>query len=225
MDNKQLKATRMWHYFVDATVAIIEEEGMEAVTIRKVADRAGYTSATIYNYFDELSHLIFFASMRFLKDYTKELSYYMDHGKNSLEKYLKTWECFCKHSFHKPQIYKALFISDLGSHPEELLKTYYNMNNNDWVNLSKEVKTLCMEYNIGKRNRIILEMAAKEGLVNADHLDDINDMAILIWKGMMTTVLSNREGYTADQAAELTCKYIEAITVNPFRISKDMEEA
>ncbi|MFT8872767.1 MAG: helix-turn-helix domain-containing protein [Sporolactobacillus sp.] len=217
MDNKALKTTRMWHYFVDAAVEIIEEEGMEAVTIRKVADRAGYTSATIYNYFDEFSNLIFFASMRYLKEYTKELSYYMDHGNNSLEKYLKTWECFCKHSFRRPQIYKALFISDLGSHPKALLETYYQMNSNDWVNLSKEVKTLCMEYNIGTRNRIILEMASKEGLVDGEHLDEINEMAILIWKGMMTTLLTDHDGLSAKEAAEKTLRYITNVTVNPFR--------
>lgn len=43
----------MWKYFVDATAEIIEEEGVENVTIRKVADRAGYNSATIYNYFQK----------------------------------------------------------------------------------------------------------------------------------------------------------------------------
>ena len=49
----------MWKYFVDATAEIIEEEGLENVTIRKVADKAGYNSATIYNYFSEISHLLF----------------------------------------------------------------------------------------------------------------------------------------------------------------------
>lgn len=59
MKNKEIQMGRMWKYFVDATAEIIEEEGLENVTIRKVADKAGYNSATIYNYFSEVSHLIF----------------------------------------------------------------------------------------------------------------------------------------------------------------------
>lgn len=65
----------MWEYFIDATAKIIKEEGIEHVTIRKIADLAGFTSSTIYNYFEELSHLTFFASMRFIQDYSKELPF------------------------------------------------------------------------------------------------------------------------------------------------------
>ena len=69
LDKKYIQKVRMVKYFVDATIEIIEKEGYEAVTIRKVADIAGYNSATLYNYFDNLEHLLFFASMRYLQDY------------------------------------------------------------------------------------------------------------------------------------------------------------
>ena len=60
LDKKYIQKVRMVKYFVDATIEIIEKEGYEAVTIRKVADIAGYNSATLYNYFDNLEHLLFF---------------------------------------------------------------------------------------------------------------------------------------------------------------------
>lgn len=49
----------MMGYFIDAANQIIENEGIESVTIRKVADIAGYNSATLYNYFNDLNHLLF----------------------------------------------------------------------------------------------------------------------------------------------------------------------
>jgi len=52
---------------------IFQEEGLEQVTIRKFADKAGYNSATFNNYFLEISHLLFFATMRCMQDYTNEL--------------------------------------------------------------------------------------------------------------------------------------------------------
>ena len=50
-DKKTIQKRRMMGYFIEAASQIIEEEGMEGVTIRKVADIAGYNSATMYNYF------------------------------------------------------------------------------------------------------------------------------------------------------------------------------
>src|SRR5699024_2586417 len=108
--------------FIDATATLIKEEGVENVSIRKIAKKAGYTSSTIYNYFSEVSHLIFFAAKRFVDKYIEALPEYTDKAKDPLEKYLLGWECFCDHSFREPELYHAVFIADLGEHPEELLK-------------------------------------------------------------------------------------------------------
>lgn len=73
MSNKEIQMQRMWQYFVDATVEIIEQKGIENVTIREIATKAGYNSATIYNYFREVSHLIFFAALKYLNKYIEGL--------------------------------------------------------------------------------------------------------------------------------------------------------
>lgn len=217
MNRKEIQMTRMWKYFVDATAQIIETEGIENVTIRKIGKIAGYTSSTIYNYFEELSHLIFFASMRFINPYIKELSYYMTTGKNSIEKYLLSWECFCKHSFKDPQIYHAIFNSDLGAKPEELLTHYFEVYRNDLTGLSEEVKPLIFEHNISKRSKAVLQKAVEEGYLDQDVSEDINNMTILIWRGMLTTILNNRRDYKPEEAVEETMKYVRKIMMNALK--------
>jgi AcrR family transcriptional regulator len=217
MKRKEIQMNRMWKYFVDATAQIIEEEGVENVTIRKIADIAGYTNSTIYNYFEELSHLIFFASMRFLNQYIKELSFYMTTGKNSIEKYLLSWECFCNHSFNNPQIYNAIFNANLGSKPEELLKHYFEVFQNDLTGLSEEVKPLIFEHNISKRSKAVLQKAVEEGYLDCEESEEINNMTILIWRGMLTTVLNNRRDYKPEEAASETMRYVRKITMNALK--------
>lgn len=54
---RSVKANLVKRAFAEATKNIILEDGVESVSIRKVADLAGYTFATIYNHFrneDEL---------------------------------------------------------------------------------------------------------------------------------------------------------------------------
>ncbi len=88
-------------------IKLLKRKASKKVTIRKVAKIAGYNSATIYNYFDNCNQLIFFASIRFMEDYVKEMPEYIAQGDNELEKLILMWECFCYHSFKKPKIYYA----------------------------------------------------------------------------------------------------------------------
>lgn len=57
-EKQNLKAQRVKSYFIQATKEIILSEGVENVSIRKVADQAGYTFTTIYNYFKDLNDLL-----------------------------------------------------------------------------------------------------------------------------------------------------------------------
>ncbi|MEC1522747.1 TetR/AcrR family transcriptional regulator [Neobacillus niacini] len=214
MKKREIQMSRMWTYFVDATAEIIEEEGMDKITIRKVADRAGYNSATIYNYFTELSHLVFFASMKFLKTYTEDVAIYMEKGKNPLEKYLLAWECFCKHSFKSPQIFHAIFIMDLGEHPEALLEEYYKLYPNDLINIPDELKPILFERNMDKRGLSLLQAAANEGKIKIENIDGINELTNLIWQGMLSNILNNRTHYNLEEAEKITMNYINEVVRN-----------
>lgn len=61
---REQKRKRVMAYFINATIELMEEIGIENLTIRKVAERAKYNSATLYNYFDSLDELEMFASVK-----------------------------------------------------------------------------------------------------------------------------------------------------------------
>ncbi|WP_254119257.1 TetR/AcrR family transcriptional regulator [Bacillus sp. FJAT-29790] len=214
MSRKEIQVTRMLEFFIDATAQIIKEEGIESVTARKVADLAGYTSSTIYNYFDELSHLVFFASLRFLKDYIKELSVYIDNANGPIDKYLSTWECFCKHSFNNPQIFYTIFISNLGTEPNDLLKRYYTVYKSDLIQLPAEIKMLVLENDLSKRSKAMIQKAIDSGELTSRNIEMISEMTILLWKGMLTTILNNRLSYSPEKATEVTMGYIRELIQN-----------
>lgn len=209
MTNKSIQKSRMWKYFIEATVEIIEREGIHQVTIRKVADRAGYNSATIYNYFKELSHLVFFASMKMLKSYVDDVTTYMVRGQNSYEKYMLAWECMCKHSFEKPELFHAVFIQDLGNQPQKLIEEYYTIYPADLINVPLELKTILFERDMTRRGLSLLHSAADEGHIKQEDVEEINEMTTLIWQGMLSNMLNNRTEYDSQVAAKKTMHYIE----------------
>lgn len=206
---KIIQKNRMWHYFVDAAVEIIETEGIDKITIRKVADKAGFTSSTVYNYFDELSHLVFFAAMRFTKDYIEDLPNYLDKGSNTIEKWMYSWECFCKYTFERPKIYSLIFINNLGSAPKDLLDHYYEVYKDDLLGLPEEIQLIILEHTIPIRSALFLKLAEEnEEIIKTEDIEFISDVTFFIWKGMMTTVLNNRRKYTTEEAINKTLSYI-----------------
>ncbi|WP_132747472.1 TetR/AcrR family transcriptional regulator [Scopulibacillus darangshiensis] len=220
MTNKEIQMQRMWQYFVDATVEIIDQKGIVNVTIREIATKAGYNSATIYNYFQEVSHLIFFAALKYLNKFIEELPERMEQGDNSLDKYLLSWESFCKHSFEEPDIYYAIFLADLGEKPEELLKYYYSVYQSDlFGEVTEDIKTFISEYNFSTRSRNALDKSVQEGILSKEEAAAINERTVLIWQGMLVTVLNNRRHLNAEEATNKTMQHIAEI-VNNYRLAK-----
>ena len=80
--NREEKRKRIMSYFINATIELMEEEGIENLSIRKVADRAGYNSATLYHYFSNLDELELFASIKCLDEYMKETLIYRAEGRS-----------------------------------------------------------------------------------------------------------------------------------------------
>jgi AcrR family transcriptional regulator len=58
MDRKEIKQERIRRYFLDAAKAIIREEGVSGLTTKKIGERAAYSYASIYNYFENYNELV-----------------------------------------------------------------------------------------------------------------------------------------------------------------------
>lgn len=214
---KKIQKRRMMGYFIDAANQIIEDEGIESVTIRKVADIAGYNSATLYNYFKDLNHLLFFASMKYLKDYAFSLPGYINNSKNAIDKFFRIWECFCYHSFKNPKIYYIIFFDKYSSSINDVIKEYYSIFPEELGDQSIDILPMLMEKNIYVRDMAVLQACVNEGFIKKEYLEQINEMILLIYEGMLLRILTNQIDYTTDEAVDKTIKYMKQ-TLESFRI-------
>ncbi len=216
LTNKEIQTNRMMALLIDSTAQIIEEEGINNVTIRKVADVAGYNSATIYNYFEEFSHLIFFSSMKFIKKYTDSLPKYVSAYNDPINRYLFIWDCFCKYSFKDAEIYYAVFSADLGCQPKQLQKKYYGIFPTNLKGVPQDLHEMLLESNLLKRIRLSLDKCIEEKYIEKEQAETIARIHHLIWQGMLTRFINKRSSYTASKASDVTLKHIRD-TVTWFR--------
>ncbi len=59
MKNKELQEKRMKDYFIQAAKGMLKGEGLKSLSVRSIADQAGYSFATMYNYFKDVNELVF----------------------------------------------------------------------------------------------------------------------------------------------------------------------
>lgn len=65
---KQIQEERMKRYFIDACKSIIRGEGVHSVSARTVAEAAGFSYATLYNYFGDMKDLLSICVQEFISE-------------------------------------------------------------------------------------------------------------------------------------------------------------
>ncbi|WP_425449049.1 TetR/AcrR family transcriptional regulator [Dethiothermospora halolimnae] len=123
MGNKEIQKQRKMKYFIESAKEIIKEDGIKGVTARKVGQRAGYSYATIYNYFNDLNTLLAYCAFDFLEDCYKYLISFKDETKDAKEQVISYALAYFRYFAENPDIFHLIFIEELGELPEELVNS------------------------------------------------------------------------------------------------------
>ncbi len=219
---RKLKNKRL---FIDAAMKLIEEEGVEGVSIRKVAAITGYNSATLYSYFQNLDHLILLACIKFLKEYVSGLDEYTKNAKNELEKFQFIWDFFCKCSFKKPKIYQAVFFSKVDFNRRDFenfyeIKEFYEIYPEEINKSFVKFHRMILKLDLYERNKILLIGMARKGFISKSHINTINNMQVLIYKGLLEEATNAQEDWERKILERRAIRYIKHC-INPFILKNE----
>ncbi len=191
MNAKDLRKKRTLIYFIEATQDIIHEEGPDGLTIRKVAARAGYNSATLYHYFENLNQLKMYASLRYVSRYNKEFFQSAKSLKTAREKFTLMWDIFIRYSAENPDAFASVFMSR--AHDDTLSKIFSQYNElfpEDSVSPVGTVYTFEQYSSLSDRNLCaILEILKEESSGNSNY-KTINDLMIYTYLGILQEMLT-----------------------------------
>lgn len=201
-ENKKKQTHKKIRYFVEAVWEIEAKEGFENITIKKIADEAGYNVSTIYTYFENLNHLLAFASLKHLREYAIALSECLQNVDDPLTIYLKTWECFNYHSFSKPLIYKKLFFGDYAPYYKKSLDLYYEIFPEHLPPKELILGSLHQEKDIFKRDSSLLLLSSKAGIIPPENLNTISTINIMLSRGMLDYLSAGGIEYSAEELSK-----------------------
>lgn len=110
MGNKEIQEQRMKGYFIQATKEILKGEGLKSISVRNIADRAGYSYATLYNYFKDVRDLIFECVLDFQEEcetFVKAETEFLSRG---IEKINGISKAYVKYFIQYPGTFELFFL-------------------------------------------------------------------------------------------------------------------
>jgi len=110
-EKKELQKNRMKTYFIESAKELIVEEGIENLTTKKIGDRAGYSYATIYNYFSNFNELICVCIEEFSQEMKNELEEKTKEIENTVDKLISVAKISIDYALHNTNIYN-LFLTN-----------------------------------------------------------------------------------------------------------------
>jgi len=110
MKNKIIQEKRMRGYFIQAAKEILKGEGLDSISVRNIADQAGYSYATLYNYFRDVKDLIF----ECIKDFQEECEeIVLKETKNTprgVEKIKDITRSYVRYFVEYPGVFELFFL-------------------------------------------------------------------------------------------------------------------
>jgi len=115
MPNKEIQSARVRQCFIDAAKEILKGEGLKSISARNVSARAGYSYATLYNYFSDIKELIFECVVDFQKECTQEIQNTTQSQAPSSSRLKKIIKSYIQYFIQYPGIFELFFLESAGS--------------------------------------------------------------------------------------------------------------
>lgn len=221
LDSKDIKKKRTLKVFIEETRKIIDQEGVDNVTIRKVAEKTGYNSATIYNYFDNCNQLIFFAALDFLGEYSQAMPEYIADAEDEIERFVLMWECFCKYSFENPKIYYSIFTEHIGDESKILMENYFKIYPEKLKTADQSLVSMLRSPDLSERASFASKPLIENNILSKNKVEDMDNMITYIYHGLLTLIINERTKHSSETALKTISKHIRTIVNNSICCSQE----
>lgn len=178
--------------YIETTRRIIETEGVEAVSIRRVAKEMGCSSASLYRYFENLTELIYFAEIQTLNGYIDSLNRAEKNWTNIWDYYVGIWDCYSREAFRNPVAYNLLFLQFENSKLNVSFKEYYRLFPEAVENTNGFFMEMLETTDFMGRDFEICKKCVAEGVLREEDARMLNRQACLLYEGYFKYIVDHK---------------------------------
>lgn len=194
------------------TYELLKTTGPYDIKIRNITTACNCTSTVIYRHFDDLDHLIRFASVRFLEKYIVEIQRITNEKTDALEMLETLWEVFAKYAFENIEVFNELFWGKYKENLGDTIFEYYQMFPNEWKDLDGLFTSVFFNNDILERNHMMVHRAAMTGYFSLNDSRMLSDMECSLFHGLMLEYQSKyRSSGTTEEGVAYFMKMLRSL--------------
>lgn len=194
-------------FFVECARQLIAEEGPSGISIRRIAERAGYHNSTIYFYFPDVEYLIALASVRAFEEYSRDLSQISSLEDGNPSVFYPVWESFCRAAFAQPLFFHAFFFGKYKDQLTDILNQYYLLFPEEKLEYTEIIQEMYYGRNLDERCLAILRPLADHPGTRVTHenMDMINRLTLLAFQDILDRKCACPDTESKELVEEFLC--------------------
>lgn len=191
------------------TYEMLQTVSPSDIKIRNVAQACNCTTPVIYKYFENLDHLVRFASVRFLEDYIIDLEKSVNEKSDPLDMLISMWESFARYAFENVEVFELLFWGKYRERLGDTIFEYYQLFPDKLKNLDGLFTSVFFNNDLKERNYIIVHRCAVTGYFSHKEEKIFSDICCDLFHGLL---MEYKECYRdLEKAEEGAERYMELL--------------
>lgn len=179
--------------FVETASRILAEEGVNAITTRRIGREMHCNSANIYYYFKDLDELIAYASMESFTNYLKEVSSCCATAGSALEAYRTSWEHMTNTACSMPQLYEKLMYGKYSDDLGRVCAGYFHLFPEKEMALDPSiVKNVTDERSSGREKHIVIWRCVEDGWFTQQDADIMSRLLSCLQMELLQELISEK---------------------------------
>jgi len=122
-DARNIKKEYVKSKFVEAVKTIIFQEGVSAVTARRIAEITGYSYASLYHYFTDLNELLLETKLSMIRDMSPPSQERTQETEDPLQRMKESMRKPVDFFISNPNIFRFYYMFELDSRNEEAMRS------------------------------------------------------------------------------------------------------
>ncbi len=173
--------------FINAAQEMIETDGIENISIRKIAEKAGFHNSTIYLYFKDLDELTLLASMKYFREYNQALDELNKKNAPPEDNFICIWDYYMEASLKNAKIFYNFFFGKRSNDLTAIVQKYYEYFPEERKPFSDLIEAMYYGKDFTKRSIIILLPLVEldTNKITPDNTAMINDLIIAYSKHLL----------------------------------------
>lgn len=191
--------------FIEAATEMIESEGIESLSIRKLAKKLDCSTGNIYYYFKNLDEVMAYACMGYYASYLADMSILYAEQGYTLKAYEESWKIYIDHVFAFPEIFMKLIYGPYSRRLSEISSEYYALFPEKRKKLNSPIAKNLMEDGLRTSDdHLVLGSCVKAGTITRENADILGYMLRTMTRGALCDIQDKTDdAYTENVKKQL----------------------